>query len=115
MLGRLQKLYAHIPQYAVVMTAMYKLVAEVIGVFIIATVILLQGDAIAIAISVAAAIYIAMPISGAMFNPAMTIASLFNGMMSVEDAVVYTIAELGGAMAAFWFVQFVKRQQALAV
>lgn len=55
---------------------------------------------LAIGFTVAAGAYAAGPISGAAFNPAVTVGLLFMGALDVGAAALMIVAQLGGAAAA---------------
>ncbi|MEP7164929.1 MAG: aquaporin [Ferruginibacter sp.] len=52
-------------------------------------------------------IYAGAHISGAHYNPAVTFAVLIRKRITINDAVVYWIAQFGGAMAAWAIVKFI--------
>ena len=81
---------------------------EFIGTFIFLSVILSKGEAIPIAIALAAVIFFGGSVSGGHFNPAVTFMQTVGGSMSVATAVVYVLAQLLGAGSAFGFAKYVK-------
>ena len=60
---------------------MLKLLVEFLGGFIFFSVILRYGEALPIAIALAAAIYFGGPISGGHFNPAVSLMMFLNGQL----------------------------------
>ena len=82
---------------------MYQYLVEFIGTFIFLSVILATGQALPIAIALAAAIYFGGAISGGHFNPAVTSMMYFNKKISAQDAVFYVAAQVLGGLAALWF------------
>lgn len=76
---------------------------EFIGTFIFLSVILLTGEAIPIAIALAAAIYFGGKVSGGNFNPAVSTAMLMLGKLEPGKYIGYVVAQLFGAIAAFTY------------
>ncbi len=52
-------------------------------------------------------VYAGGHISGAHYNPAVTFAVLIRKKISINDAIVYWIAQIGGAMAAWAIAKFI--------
>lgn len=82
---------------------MEKPIVEFIGTFIFLSVILSQGQAIPIAIALAAAIYFGGAISGGHFNPAVTFMDFIAGKSDLMNTGMYVGAQLLGALAAYYF------------
>ena len=82
---------------------MYQYLVEFIGTFIFLSVILANGQALPIAIALAAAIYFGGAISGGHFNPAVTTMMYFNKKVSAQDAAFYIVAQVLGGLAALYF------------
>ena len=80
-----------------------KYFVELIGTFIFLSVILITGEAIPIAIALAAMIYWGGKISGGAFNPAVTLALYLNKKLNVVQLLGYMIAQFIGAVLAFYF------------
>jgi aquaporin Z len=80
-----------------------KYLVELIGTFIFLSVILITGEAIPIAIALAAMIYWGGKISGGAFNPAVTLALYLNKKLNAVQLVGYMIAQFIGAVLAFYF------------
>jgi aquaporin Z len=80
-----------------------KYFVELIGTFIFLSVILITGEAIPIAIALAAMIYWGGKISGGAFNPAVTLALYLNKKLNTVQLVGYMIAQFIGAVLAFYF------------
>lgn len=91
---------------------MFQYVTEFIGIFIITTVALVQGDAISIGIAATAAILMGNGISGAQYNPAVTITNVIYNRMTKEEGLSYVASQIAGAIAAFHFVKQVKSSKA---
>lgn len=84
---------------------MIKPFVEFIGSFIFFTVILQFGEAIPIAVALAAVIFFGGSISGGHFNPAVSLMMLLKGAISQEEVIQYVIVQ---CLAAFMAVQFNK-------
>ena len=85
------------------------ILAEFIGTFIFLSVILATGQAVPIALALAAAIYFGGNVSGGHFNPAVSTMMLAKGGISIETWVAYVIAQvLGGLVALYWSLQSAK-------
>jgi len=80
-----------------------KYVVEFIGTFIFLSVILITGEAIPIAIALAAMIYWGGKISGGAFNPAVTLALYLNKKLNTTQLVGYMISQFIAAVLAFYF------------
>lgn len=80
-----------------------KYVVEFIGTFIFLSVILITGEAIPIAIALAAMIYWGGKISGGAFNPAVTVALYLNKKLNTTQLVGYMISQFIAAVLAFYF------------
>jgi aquaporin Z len=81
---------------------------ELIGTFIFLSVILsTKGDAIAIGIALATAIFFGGSVSGGHFNPAVTFMQTIGGKMDYITAFVYVLVQLIGAAAALGFSKYV--------
>lgn len=93
----------------------HRYVVEFVGVFLLACVIFMQGDAIPIGIAVAAIVLMGSTISGAHYNPAITLANAANGRMAMDDAFWYVIVQVAGALAALHFVKSARQAQGIVV
>ena len=80
-----------------------KYFVELIGTFIFLSVILITGEAIPIGIALAAMIFWGGKISGGAFNPAVTLALYLNKKLNAVQLVGYMVAQLVGAVLAFYF------------
>src|ERR1700741_636438 len=82
---------------------MNKYITEFIGTFfLVLAAALASGDlaVLAIASALMVMIYAGGHISGAHYNPAVTLAVLIRGRISISDAVLYWIVQFAGASAA---------------
>ena len=82
---------------------MLKPLVEFIGSFLFFSVILQQGQAIPIAIALAAAIYFGGAISGGHFNPAVSFMMFLNGKLPSSDLIQYVIVQGLAAATAIYF------------
>ncbi len=89
------------------MNSLNKYITEFIGTFTLAIVIALTGGHLLAAIAVggilAAVIYMGYGISGAHYNPAVTLAVLINKKISGKDALFYVLFQVLGVAAASLF------------
>jgi len=87
---------------------MQKYITEFIGTFFLVLVVALTGNAAAIAATLMVMVFAGGHISGAHYNPAVTLAILIRGKVSLQDAVVYIIVQvLAAAVAALlarWYL-----------
>ena len=81
---------------------------EFIGTFIFLGVILKTGDALAIGIALASVIYFGGKVSGGNYNPAVSFMMLLSNKMDIVKFVIFVIAQLLGASAAFIFHSYTK-------
>ena len=82
-------------------------IIEFIGTFFLVLTIGLTGDPIAIGTMLMVMVYMGGHISGAHYNPAVSIAMIFRGLLSVKEAINYILSQLAGAFLAAIFVQWV--------
>jgi len=87
---------------------MGKYLTEFIGTFFLVLVVALTGNAAAIGAVLMVMVFAGGHISGAHYNPAVTLAVLMRGKVSSRDAIIYIIVQLVAAIiAAFiakWYV-----------
>lgn len=84
---------------------------EFIGTFVFISVILFTGEAIPIAVALAAVIYLASPVENAgQFNPAVTLSVWLRGELESTEAVAHALTQLAAGFAAYqagkWFGAF---------
>ena len=82
-------------------------ITEFIGTFFLVLTIGLTGDPLAIGVMLMVMVYMGGHISGAHYNPAVSIAMIFRGLLSVKEAINYILSQLAGAFLAAIFVQCV--------
>lgn len=73
---------------------------EALGTFFLVLVYGFTGNAIAIGLILAALVYVTRHISGAHFNPAVSLAFWFNGTITASHFFGYIISQLAGAFFA---------------
>lgn len=79
---------------------MKKYITEFIGTFFLVLTIGLTGNPLAIGAALMVMIYAGGHISGAHYNPAVTLAVLIRGKISRRDAIVYMGSQIAGALIA---------------
>jgi aquaporin Z len=83
---------------------MKKYVTELIGTFFLVLVIGLSGNPLAIGSILMVMVYMGGHISGAHYNPAVTLALLMRRKISVNEAIVYMAFQIVGALLAAYAV-----------
>lgn len=94
---------------------MKKYITEFIGTFFLVLTIGLTGNPLAIGAALMVMIYAGGHISGGHYNPAVTLAVLIRGRISISDAMVYMSSQLAGALAAALVVGIYKQAPAEAI
>ncbi|MEM8883279.1 MAG: aquaporin [Planctomycetota bacterium] len=79
---------------------MAKLVTEAVGTYFLVLLILLTGNPIAIGLGLTALVYMGGHISGAHYNPAVTLTFLLRGRVDVGEAIRFVLVQLVGAILA---------------
>jgi len=90
---------------------MLKYFVEFIGTFVFLSVILTSKKPVAIAVALLSMIYLGGHISGANFNPAVSVAMYLNEKLESSDLAGYVLAQLAGAAAAVSFYKYQKDLQ----
>ena len=80
---------------------------ECLGTIFFLYVILLTGNAWAIGLALAIVIYIAGPVTGGHFNPAVSIALAYHGKLNKEDTIMYIVAQILGGLIALGLYRFI--------
>ena len=75
-------------------------ITEFIGTFFLVLTIGLTGDPLAIGVMLMAIIYMGGHISGAHYNPAVSIAMIYRGLLTAKEAIKYILSQLAGAFLA---------------
>lgn len=79
---------------------MKQLIVEFIGTFFLVLIIALTGNPLAIGIGLMALVYMGGYISGANYNPAVTVALIIIGKMNLKTAAKYIFTQLFGGLSA---------------
>lgn len=78
--------------------------AELLGTFFFISVILLEGTALAIGITLIAVIFLIGRVSGAHVNPAISFVMWMKKDISSSKLLAYVVAQLiGGVLALLWY------------
>jgi aquaporin Z len=85
---------------------MGKYITEFIGTFFLVLTVALTGEPLAIGAVLMIMIYAGGHISGAHYNPAVTLAVLIRGKVSFPNAIVYIIVQVAGAAAAAYLAKW---------
>src|SRR5688572_16491401 len=83
---------------------MKKYITEFIGTFFLVLVIGLSGNPLAIGSILMVMLYMGGHISGAHYNPAVTLALLMRKKIESKEAIVYMVVQVVGALTAALFV-----------
>jgi glycerol uptake facilitator-like aquaporin len=86
---------------------MQKYIIELIGSFFLMMAISFTGNAIAIGFTLVALVYFAAPISGAHFNPAVTLAVWINGGITLSELAGYITSQVFGVLFGALFIGFI--------
>ncbi len=89
-------------------------VTEFIGTLFLVLTIGLTGNPFAIGAVLMVMVYAGGHISGAHYNPAVTLAVLIRGRIKTSEAIIYMICQVAGAVAAALLVGLFKDQPATA-
>ena len=81
-------------------------ITEFIGTFFLVLTIGLTGDPIAIGTMLMVMVYMGGHISGAHYNPAVSLAMIIRGLLSVKEAINYILAQLAGAILSALLVNW---------
>ena len=89
---------------------MKKYITEFIGTFFLVLTIAVSGEPLAIGAALMVMVFAGGHISGAHYNPAVTLAVLLRGRIGLSEALVYMASQLAGAIVAAliagWFMGF---------
>lgn len=78
------------------------LIAEFFGTFLLLMSILATGNALIIGATLAANVYLLGGISGSHVNPAVSVAMLLKGAISMTEFLTYSIVQMAGAATAYY-------------
>ena len=79
---------------------MKRLCAEFLGTFFLAVAIIYTHNLFTIGLMFMAMVYLFGPASGGHFNSAVTLASWLRGKINTKDALLYSLAQVAGAVVA---------------
>ena len=83
-------------------------ITELIGTFFLVLVIGLSGNPIAIGCILMGMVYMGGHVSGAHYNPAVTLGVLIRGKIGSKDAIMYILFQVIGALIAAYMYYMVK-------
>ena len=75
-------------------------ITEFIGTFFLVLTIGLTGNPLAIGVILMVMVYMGGHISGAHYNPAVSIAMLYRGLLTIKETINYILSQLVGAISA---------------
>lgn len=85
---------------------MKKYITEIIGTFFLVLIIGLTGNPIAIGLGLAVLVYMGAHISGAHYNPVVTLAMFINDQIDIKESGKYVASQLiGSVVAVFTLVE----------
>jgi len=87
------------------------IIVEFIGTFLFLFVIVLTGNPVVIGGTLAFLIYLALNISGGHFNPAVTLMTVFNNGIALDNASGYIIAQITGGILAVSAYNYMKKSK----
>lgn len=76
----------------------YKLITELIGTLFLSYIIFKTENYVLIGMALAIAVVLGGPISGAAFNPAISLAMYYNNKLNMMEVIGYVIFELIGGL-----------------
>ena len=83
---------------------MKKYITEIIGTFFLVLIIGLTGNPIAIGLGLAVLVYMGAHISGAHYNPAVTLAMYINDQIDIKESGKYVASQLIGSIIAVFIL-----------
>ena len=83
---------------------MKKYITEIIGTFFLVLIIGLTGNPIAIGLGLAVLVYMGAHISGAHYNPAVTLAMYINDQIDIKESGKYVVSQLIGSVIAVFIL-----------
>ena len=81
-------------------------ITEFIGTFFLVLTIGLTGNPLAIGVMLMVMVYMGGHISGAHYNPAVSIAMIYRGLLTIKEAINYILSQLAGAILAAFAVNW---------
>jgi glycerol uptake facilitator-like aquaporin len=77
-----------------------KYLVEFLGTVLVVFVVLSSGHYLAIGLCIALTFWMGAAVSGAAYNPAVSLVMVYNNQLALPDLMPYIIAQLAGAMVA---------------
>lgn len=94
----------------------FELTAEAIATFVLVSVVLHVGEPIAVAIALAAGVYLCSRVSKGSINPAVSLGLFFRGDLSGPYLIMYILAEvIGACLAVLWYKSIGYRRSAVSL
>lgn len=87
---------------------MNKLLVEFLGTLLLVFVVLSTGHWAAIGLALAVAVFLGGSISGGAYNPAVALSLYMKKALSMNDLLMYIVAQSLGAVVAFFLYQNTK-------
>lgn len=81
------------------------ILSEFLGTFLLLAAILLSGNWLVIGATLGVLIYATQNISGGQLNPAVSYALWMKGKINSAEFIVYSVAQLAGALSAALFLK----------
>ena len=91
---------------------MNKYFVEFLGTLFLVFVVFATGNYLAIGAALAIAVMVGGAISGAAYNPAVTIALMYAGKLPRSDLIPYIVAQVAGALVGFELFKMVVNRHA---
>jgi aquaporin Z len=89
---------------------MKKFITELIGTFFLVLVISLTGNPVAIGSALMVMVYMGGHISGAHYNPAVTLAIWIRKKIELKEALIYMVFQIAGAFLAALFYYLINKK-----
>jgi aquaporin Z len=80
-------------------------IAEFFGTFLLLMAILVTGNPLIVGATLALDVFLLGDVSGAHVNPAVSVAMLLKGAISMTEFITYSIAQCAGGAAAWYAYQ----------
>jgi glycerol uptake facilitator-like aquaporin len=86
------------------MKTVLPLLGEYLGTFLLTLTILTSTNPLFIAAIYGIIVFLVLPISGALLNPALSIVQYFNGKLGYREAIIYTVIQVLAAISSYYTV-----------
>ena len=87
---------------------MNRYLVELVGTLFVTYIVFATGNYLAIGAAFALATLLGGPISGAAYNPAISIALMYSGRLRQSDLVPYILAQIAGALAGYQLFRYAR-------